>query len=89
VPINVLEAKHAADLYESFDISDPEVFVGRAKQVVGIGFRPEDSAFRAEFNKALKNYMGSDEMMATVTPDEYIRAFLPGALTMEDACKFN
>ena len=89
VPINVLEAKHAADLDESFDMSDPEAFVGRAKQVVGIGFRPEDSAFRAEFNKTLKNYMGSDEMMATVTPDEYITAFLPGALTMEDACKSN
>jgi len=89
VPINVLDAKHVADLNESFDISDPEVFVGRAKQVVGVGFRPEDSAFRAEFNKALKDYMGSDEMMATVTPDEYIKAFLPGAMTMEDACKSN
>lgn len=89
VPINVLEAKHAADLDENFDISDPLAFVGRDKQVVGIGFRPEDKAFRAEFNKALKDYMGSDEMMATVTPDEYIRAFLPGNLTTADACKTN
>ncbi|MEH6560171.1 MAG: transporter substrate-binding domain-containing protein [Marinobacter sp.] len=89
VPINVLEAKHAADLDESFDISDPEVFVGREKQVVGVGFRAEDSAFREAFNKALKDYMGSDEMMATVTPDEYIKAFLPTGQTTEAACKSN
>jgi len=89
VPINVLEAKHAADLDESFDISDPEVFVGREKQVVGVGFRPEDSAFREAFNKAMADYMGSDEMMATVTPDEYIKAFLPTGQTTEAACKSN
>ncbi|SOB78175.1 polar amino acid transport system substrate-binding protein [Marinobacter sp. LV10R510-11A] len=89
VPINVLEAKHAADLDEKFDISDPEVFVGRDKQVVGVGFRSEDSAFREAFNKALKDYMGSDEMMATVTPDEYIKAFLPAGQTTEAACKSN
>lgn len=89
VPINVLEAKHAADMDEKFDISDPEVFVGRDKQVVGVGFRSEDSAFREAFNKALKDYMGSDEMMATVTPDEYIKAFLPAGQTTEAACKSN
>lgn len=89
VPINVLEAKHAADMDEKFDISDPEVFVGREKQVVGVGFRPEDSAFREAFNKALKDYMGSDEMMATVTPDEYIKAFLPTGQTTKAACKSN
>ncbi|MGO1500134.1 MAG: transporter substrate-binding domain-containing protein [Marinobacter sp.] len=89
VPINVLEAKHAADMDEKFDISDPEVFVGREKQVVGVGFRPEDSEFREAFNKALEDYMGSDEMMATVTPDEYIKAFLPAGQTTEAACKSN
>lgn len=89
VPINVLEAKHAADMDDKFDISDPDVFVGRDKQVVGVGFRPEDSAFREAFNKAMKDYMGSDEMMATVTPDEYIKAFLPAGQTMEAACKAN
>lgn len=49
VPINVSEAKNAADMDESFSISDPEVFVGRDKQVVGVGFRPEDSEFREAF----------------------------------------
>lgn len=89
VPINVLEAKHAADMDDKFDMSDPELFVGRDKQVVGVGFRPEDSAFREAFNKAMKDYMGSDEMMATVTPDDYIKAFLPGDRTTEEACKSN
>lgn len=87
VAINVLEAKHAADMDDSFDITDPELFVGREKQVVGIGFRPEDSAFREAFNDALEEYMGSEEMMATVTPDNYLEAFLPGELTTEDACQ--
>ncbi|WP_372965758.1 transporter substrate-binding domain-containing protein [Marinobacter sp.] len=86
---NVLEAKHAADIDENLDMSDPANFVGRDKQVVGIGFRPEDKEFRLAFNKALKEYIGSEEMMATVTPDDYIEAFLPGDLTMEDACKAN
>lgn len=89
VPINVLEAKHAADMDPKFDMSDPELFVGRDKQVVGVGFRPEDSDFREAFNKAMKDYMGSEEMMATVTPDDYIEAFLPGDRTTEDACKSN
>lgn len=83
----MLEAKHAADLDDAFDISDPEAFVGRDKQVVGVGFRPEDSEFREAFNKALADYMGSDEMMATVTPDEYIKAFLPAGQTTEAACQ--
>ncbi len=89
VAINVLEAKHAADMDESFDISDPDLFVGREKQVVGIGFRSEDASFREAFNDALADYMGSDEMMATVTPDNYLEAFLPGELTTEAACRAN
>ncbi|WP_323752062.1 transporter substrate-binding domain-containing protein [Marinobacter sp.] len=88
-PINVLEAKHAADMDDSFEMTDPEKFVGRDKQVVGIGFRPEDKEFRLAFNKALKEYLGSDEMMATVTPDNYIKAFLPGDLSTENACQSN
>lgn len=87
VPINVLEAKHAADMEEKFDMTDPAVFVGREKQVVGVGFRPEDSEFREAFNKAMAGYMGSDEMMATVTPDGYIKAFLPMGQTTEAACQ--
>lgn len=89
VATNAVEAKHAAEMDAKFDMSDPEAFVGRDKQVVGVGFRPEDNDFRQAFNKAMKDYMGSDEMMATVTPDDYIEAFLPAEQTTEDACKSN
>lgn len=89
VPINVLEAKHAADIDEAFDMTDPEAFVGREKQVVGVGFRPEDSAFRESFNQELGDYMGTDEMMQTVAPDNYIKAFLPGDRTTQSACQSN
>lgn len=86
-PTNVLEAQHAADSSDEFDMSDPTRFVGREKQVVGIGFHPEDDDFRARFNEELAKYLGSDQMMATVGPDNYIEAYLPGDQTMEEACK--
>ncbi len=86
VATNVMEAKHAADTFSEFEMSDPEAFVGRHKQVVGIGFHPDDDDFREQFNAALQDYMGSDQMMATVTPDDYIPAFLPDGQTTEDAC---
>lgn len=89
VATNAVEANYAAEMDAKFDMSDPEAFVGRDRQVVGVGFRPEDNDFRQAFNKAMKDYMGSDEMMATVTPDDYIEAFLPAEQTTEDACKSN
>lgn len=85
-PINVLEAKDAVNKMDGIEMTDPDAFVGRKKQVVGIGFHPEDDAFREEFNKVLADYLGSDEMMATVTPDNYIKAFLPGDASTEEAC---
>lgn len=84
---NVLEAKHGADSSDEFAMSDPTKFVGREKQVVGIGFHPDDDKFREEFNEALKAYLGSEQMMATVTPDDYIAAYLPEGQTTEEACK--
>lgn len=87
VATNVLEAKHAADSFEGFEMSDPAKFVGREKQLVGIGFHPDDDEFREKFNEALQEYLGSEQMMATVTPDDYIAAFLPEGQTTEDACK--
>lgn len=86
-PNNVVEARRAAELNEKLDISDPELFVRRDDQLVGIGFRPEDSAFREAFNTAMADYLGSDEMMATVTPDSYLESYLPTGQTTEEACK--
>ncbi|NYT77188.1 transporter substrate-binding domain-containing protein [Alcaligenaceae bacterium] len=86
-PSTDIEVIHVADKSDDFGMSDPKAFVGRKKQVVGIGFRPDDSDFMAKFNKVLAGYMGSDEMMARVRPDGYIAAFLPKDLTTEEACK--
>lgn len=86
-PTNVMEANLAAEKSDAVEITDPEKFVGRDKQVVGIGFHPEDDEFREAFNAALADYLGSDEMMATVGVDSYIAAFLPTGQTTEDACK--
>lgn len=84
---NVLEAKHGADSFDGFEMSDPTKFVGREKQVVGVGFHPDDDEFREKFNEALKEYLGSEQMMETVTPDDYIAAYLPTGQTTEEACK--
>lgn len=87
VATNVLEAKHAADSFDEFELSDPAKFVGRNKQVVGIGFHPDDDEFREAFNEALQEYLGSEQMMKTVTPDDYLEAYLPEGQTTEEACK--
>jgi len=86
-PTTDVEVVHITEKSDAFGMSDPEAFVGRKKQVVGIGFHPEDGDFLDAFNKTLADYMGSDEMMATVTPEGYIEAFLPTGQTAEEACK--
>ncbi|MCF8061181.1 MAG: ectoine/hydroxyectoine ABC transporter substrate-binding protein EhuB [Deltaproteobacteria bacterium] len=45
---------------------------------VGIGFRKADAEFLDAFNKALKEYLGSDEMMAAVEKYGYGQSQLPG-----------
>lgn len=86
-PTTDAEAIHIAGKSDRLDTSDPEAFVGRKKLVVGIGFHPEDTSFLAEFNKVLAEYIGSDEMLARVAPEGYLKGFLPGDLTTADACK--
>ncbi|MFA5521296.1 MAG: transporter substrate-binding domain-containing protein [Castellaniella sp.] len=85
-PTTDVEAAHVTGKSDDLDMSDPEAFVGRKKLVVGIGFHPEDQTILAEFNKALGEYIGSDEMMAKVEQDGYIRAFLPTGQTAAEAC---
>lgn len=54
---------------------------------VGIGFRKTDTEFMAAFNKALKKYMGSDEMMAAVAQYGYSKSQLPRDATTAYACE--
>lgn len=83
---NTIEARLLSEADEQVDMTDPAGFEGRKKQVVSVGFPQDDDAFREEFNAALQEYLGSDEMMETVAVYDYIPAFLPGDLTTEDAC---
>jgi polar amino acid transport system substrate-binding protein len=54
---------------------------------VGIGFRKSDTEFMAAFNKALKNYMGSDAMMKDVAQYGYGKSQLPGDVTTSYVCE--
>lgn len=85
-PTTDIEVTHVVGKSDNLGMSDPAAFVGREKLVVGIGFHPEDQAILAEFNKTLSEYMGSDEMMAAVAKDDYIKAFLPTGQTTAEAC---
>ena len=53
----------------------------------GIGFRQSDPEFLAAFNKALKKYMGSDDMMKAVAQYGYSKAQLPGDVTTSWVCE--
>ena len=54
---------------------------------VGIGFRKSDTEFLAAFNKALKKYIGSDEMMKDVAQYGYGKSQLPGDVTTAYVCE--
>ncbi|MGD8290603.1 MAG: ectoine/hydroxyectoine ABC transporter substrate-binding protein EhuB [Desulfobacterales bacterium] len=54
---------------------------------VGIGFRKSDTEFLAAFNKALKQYIGSDEMMKAVEQYGYSKSQLPGDVTTAYVCE--
>lgn len=54
---------------------------------VGIGFRKSDTEFLAAFNKALKEYIGSDQMMKDVAEYGYSKSQLPGDVTTGYVCE--
>lgn len=84
---NALEAQRVQEMSDEVEMTDPLAFPAESRTPVGVGFHPEDDAFREEFNKVLADYLGSDEMMALVAPESYIAAFLPEGQTTADACK--
>ena len=83
----ILEANDMAGKADGIEVTDPDAFTGRKKQVVAVGFRPADDDFRQAFNKALAGYIGSDEMMETVAADGYVEAYLPGDASTQQACQ--
>ena len=68
------------------DITDPSLLPEWTLSWVGIGFRKDDDEFRGAFNAALKDYIGTDEMLAGVAEYGYTEHQLPGDVTMEYAC---
>lgn len=68
------------------DVTDPTKLPEWTMNWVGIAFRKSDTDFMAAFNKALGDYLGSDEMMKAVAEYPYSKVNLPGDVTTEYAC---
>jgi polar amino acid transport system substrate-binding protein len=60
------------------ELTDPANMPDWTMNWVGIGFRPENSAFREAFNAAQAKYIGSPEMLAKVAEYGYTKMQLPG-----------
>ena len=80
------EAAHLAESDEAVDVTDPSALPEWTLNWVGVGFRDADSDFLAEFNTALAEYIGSEEMMQTVAKYGYTERTLPGDKTTEWTC---
>lgn len=80
----MLELARAAD--GAVDVTDPSALPDWTLNYVGIGFRPADRDFVAEFNAAQDEWIGTDAMLATVAPYGYGPDQLPGDVTTEWAC---
>ena len=59
------------------EVTDPNALPEWTQNWVGIGFRSEDADFLAAFNAAQADYLGSDEMLATVAPYQYTAMQVP------------
>lgn len=68
------------------EYTDPRLNPDWTFNWVGVGFRKADTEFLAAFNKALKKYMGSAQMMADVDQYGYSESQLPGDATTEHVC---
>ncbi len=80
------EANHLAQADAAVDVTDPTALPEWTLNWVGVGFRDSDQEFVTQFNAALAEYLGSDEMMQTVSDYGYTNSTLPGDKTMEWVC---
>ncbi|OED41997.1 ectoine/hydroxyectoine ABC transporter substrate-binding protein EhuB [Chromatiales bacterium (ex Bugula neritina AB1)] len=80
------EANHFAETNDDIDVTDPAALPEWTLNYVGIGFRGADTDFMTKFNEALGAYVGTDEMLASVTEYGYVAGNLPGDVTAEWAC---
>lgn len=68
------------------EVTDPNAMPEASFNWAGIGFRKADQDFIDKFNAAMKDYIGSDEMMAAVAEYGYGEGSLPGDRTTEWVC---
>ena len=72
---------------DEIEVTDPSAMPDWTFNWVGIGFRKDDVEFLEQFNAALADYLGSEEMLAAVEPYGYTEAQLPGDTTTEWVCE--
>lgn len=68
------------------EASDPSAMPEDSFNWAGIGFRKADQDFVDQFNTALAEYVGSEEMLAAVAEYGYGEGSLPGNQTTEWVC---
>ena len=86
--VTYFSALHLAKQSPDVEITDPNKLPPWTFNWVGIGFRKGDTEFMAEFNKALKKYIGSDAMMKAVAEYGYSKLQLSAAdATTAFACE--
>ncbi|THK35209.1 ectoine/hydroxyectoine ABC transporter substrate-binding protein EhuB [Ensifer sp. MPMI2T] len=78
--------KKFADEDESVELADPFTPV-LPDGAPALAFLPNQQAEVDAFNAVLKEYIGSDEMMETVTKYGYTKTNLPGGSKTADLCK--
>ncbi|MBW7920849.1 MAG: ectoine/hydroxyectoine ABC transporter substrate-binding protein EhuB [Rubellimicrobium sp.] len=71
-------AQLAASSDGKVEVTDPNALPEETFNWAGIGFRFEDQDFLDAFNAALADYIGSDQMMASVAQYGYTEDTLPG-----------
>lgn len=68
------------------EATDPNAMPEESFNWAGIGFRKDDQDFLDKFNAAMKEYLGSEEMLKAVAEYGYDEASLPGDKTTEWVC---
>ena len=70
----------------TIDVTDPQALPEWTLNWVGIGFRFNDTDFMEQFNAALADYVGTEEMLASVEEYGFTASHLPGDRTAEWVC---
>lgn len=83
---SVVVEQLASSTNGELEATDPSAMPKELFNWGAIGFRKEDADFIPAFNKALKEYLGSDEMMKAVAEYGYSKTLLPGDEKAEWIC---